>query len=199
MEAPGAATKKDKWPWIAGGGGTVLLLLAVIGSGEQPPADAVRSAEPAPLAIAAATPPVPVPTPVTIEEATPQEKLPAFAPPAPLTGFCIVDGCEVQRKTFARRDWPKAWQGDYQGQRNAAFCRGHGCDGAVELNPVEACAWRVIILQAHVDESDQTDTSNFNIDCGKLDAPAQLIARQKAESIHERIYKAPLSKGGVLQ
>lgn len=171
--------------------GVMALLVAItlLGAIFGPADHAVR-----PTAVAS-----PTNTPTSIEEAIPEEKLPNYAPPVPLTGFCVQDGCEELQKTFARRDWPKAWQGDYQGQRNAAFCRSNSCEGAVQINPVEGCAWRIVILQAHVDESDQTDTANLNIDCGKLDGTARAAAMQKAESIHQRIYNKPLPKGGVVQ
>ena len=96
--------------------------------------------------------------------------------------------CATSQVIFANRDWPKAWQGDYQGQRNAAFCRSNSCDGAVQLNQAEACAWRAIILAAHIDESNDTDSTNLNIDCGKLDEAGAALATTKAESMFRRIY-----------
>lgn len=128
------------------------------------------------------------------EAAFPQEKLPAGAPPAPTTGMCMLDMCDINKVQFVRRDWPKAWQGDYQGQRNVAFCRSTGCDGAVELNKVEACAWRSIILIAHVGATDDTDTTNLKTDCGALDEAEGKVAAGTSKLLYEKIYGKPMPK-----
>lgn len=122
----------------------------------------------------------------------PQEVLPKGAPAAPVSGLCMQESCEVNRIQFSRRDWPKAWQGDYQGQRNAAFCRSTGCDGAVETNKAEACAWRSIILVAHVGATDDTDTRNLKMDCGDLDKAEAAVATGTANQIYEKIYSKPM-------
>lgn len=130
------------------------------------------------------------------EAVWPQEKLPAGAPPAPVTGLCMADTCEAMRAQFARRDWPKAWQGDYQGQRNVAFCRSTGCEGSVATNKVEACAWRSVILVAHVGETDDTDTRNLKSDCGGLDDAEATIATGTAKQIYEKIYGKKMARVG---
>jgi hypothetical protein len=119
--------------------------------------------------------------------------LPEGAPPAPSTGFCPDNElCEVHRATFERRDWPKAWKGDYQGQRNVAFCLANGCDGAVAVNRVAACAWRIVIIGAAHDEAGDTDATSVGIDCGKLDGAGRAAATVKAQALFKRIYRKPL-------
>lgn len=122
------------------------------------------------------------------EAAFPLVALPAGAPPAPVTGACFNRMCEANKIQFSRQDWPKAWLGDYQGQRNAAFCRSTGCDGAVETNKVEACAWRSVILAAHVGKTNDTDTQNLKTDCGALDEAESVVASGTAKQISAKIY-----------
>ena len=118
----------------------------------------------------------------------PVHPLPKGAPAAPTTGGCVTELCEVDRASFGRKDWPKAWQGDYQAQRNVAYCRSTGCGGAVETNAAEACAWRSIILAAHVGTANDTDAANLRMDCGKLDDAGVAVAINNAQSIYPRIY-----------
>lgn len=120
--------------------------------------------------------------------ATPQP-LPKGAPEAPTTGFCTTESCEEYRVTFANRDWPDAWNGNYQGQRNVAVCRAMGCDGAVQINLVEACAWRSIIVEMQPEHTDDTDAENLKNDCGKLDAAGRITAERKREALLARLRK----------
>lgn len=122
------------------------------------------------------------------EKMFPMETLPKGAPAAPVSGACMQESCEVNKVQFARRDWPKAWQGDYQAQRNVAFCRSNGCEGAVASNKVEACAWRSIILVAHVGATDDSDTQNLKADCGNIDQTDAAVATGSARQIFEKIY-----------
>jgi hypothetical protein len=117
----------------------------------------------------------------------PRVALPAGAPAAPLTAFCLTEMCEAAKAQFGRNDWPKAWSGDYQGQRNAAFCRANGCDGAVQVNQVEACAWRTVIVETQPELTEDTDANNFKIDCGKLDPAGMATAARKAEDMLARL------------
>lgn len=110
-------------------------------------------------------------------------------PDAPIRGFCSSKHCEISRVEFRNQNWPNAWKGDYQAQRNVAYCRADGCGGAVEVNLAEACAWRSVIIEVNADDADDTDTRNLNQDCGKLDSAGKSLAIAKAESILERIQR----------
>jgi hypothetical protein len=116
------------------------------------------------------------------------EELPTGAPSAPTSGFCTTTACASDVVFFERRYWPLAWSGDYQGQRNVAFCRQSGCDGAVQINVVEACAWRVIIVTANAMKADSGDTSNVAQACNNLDESAKLLATNKANQMYQIIY-----------
>ena len=111
------------------------------------------------------------------------EKLPEGAPEAPVTGMCANPTCESNKLRFTQRDWSGAWRGDYQAQRNVAFCRSTGCDGAVQLNKIEGCAWRMVIARTQTAKSDDTDASNLRNECGKLDQTAQDMAKGKVAEI----------------
>lgn len=158
-----------------------IAILAACSEEPAPPAEhSIRSSSDTATAAAEAAAMIPL------------EKLPAGAPPAPSTGGCAAELCEVDKASFVRRDWPKAWQGDYAAQRNVAYCRSTGCNGAVETAAAEACAWRSIIVVAHVGVANDTDTGNLKIDCGKLDDAGIAVAITSAENIHRRIYGKPL-------
>lgn len=116
------------------------------------------------------------------------EKLPKGAPEAPVTFDCQDELCVGSKAQFERHDWPKAWQGDYAGQRNVAHCRSTGCNGAVEINQAEACAWRALIIEKHAATTTDGDSANFKADCGKLDAAGAASASAKAEELLKHIY-----------
>ena len=118
--------------------------------------------------------------------------LPKGAPEAPVSGFCADQICEANRSVFSARYWPMAWKGDYQGQRNAAFCLKTGCDGAVKINAMAGCAWRLIILSAAHDEADDTDVKNLTVDCGNLDDAGRAAATARAKKMFKVIYGADM-------
>lgn len=94
------------------------------------------------------------------------------------------DGCE-----FSYQYWDKqydlATKGDYQGQRNVSFCLSVGCDGAIIVNKVLACAWRIVIIESGHLKMDDTDTANYNLYCGPqyLDEAGLTAARAQARQI----------------
>lgn len=90
-------------------------------------------------------------------------------------------------QTEFKADYPKAWRGNYQAQRNVAFMFGRDPDGAVRKNPLLACAWRMVIVNAGHLELGTTDTSNVKIDCGKLDEVEQAAATRQAITIQQTI------------
>ncbi|ABE64051.1 conserved hypothetical protein [Nitrobacter hamburgensis X14] len=96
------------------------------------------------------------------------------------------DGADDCRASLAQfKKWfPRAMRGDYQGQRNVAFCLSTGCDGAVTMRPLAGCAWRLLIVATGSKDVDQSDTLNMKRDCGKLDdIDRQAAAAQSARLI----------------
>lgn len=104
---------------------------------------------------------------------------------------CIVTSDEAMCKANVaefRSDWKKAHRGDYQAQRNVAFCLARGCDGAVGVDPVHACAWRIVIMASN-GPVDGGDAANLRNECGSLPAPWKIDATNLANSLFKRIYK----------
>lgn len=109
--------------------------------------------------------------------------LPAWAPPPPVSGSCSSEMCAVNQVQFRERDWPSAWRGAYQGQRNVAFCLSTGCEGAVLLDRSAACAWRAVIIETNAADADETDADNLDSDCGKLTDSQRALSVKKADQI----------------
>ena len=104
-------------------------------------------------------------------------------PDAPLMDLCRGNReCEISRLRFERQEWPKAWQGDYQAQRNVAFCLKTECGGGVQPIPIQACAWRQIILASGSPKIDRSDAVNLEADCGSLSEPDRRSANAQAEA-----------------
>lgn len=116
----------------------------------------------------------------------PPEKLPASVAAPPTEGVCMSTLCALNKVQFENRDWPRAWKGDYQARRNVAHCFGTGCNGAVEIREIDACAWRVVIVDAHPDRSNDIDASNLRQACQRLDQSEAVLADRKAQAILER-------------
>lgn len=111
----------------------------------------------------------------------------------PLNGFYCPDpaknpscGKMVNRLEADNR---KAWQGDYQAQRNVAFCLSDGCGGMVVQNRSLGCAWRMIIIGSGSPKVDSTDTGNLKVYCGGLDAAERSAAQAQAAAIFRAVYK----------
>lgn len=103
--------------------------------------------------------------------------------------------CEATLATFKAKDWPGAWRGDYQGQRNVSYCLSTGCDGAVKENGVGGCAWRIIIMASGSPKVDDTDTQNHKLYCGRLTDVERAAAHAQAEQTFSAIYGRKLPKG----
>ena len=96
--------------------------------------------------------------------------------------------CKASLTQF--RTWfPKAMRGDYQGQRNIAFCLSTGCDGAVRPRPLTACAWRLVIVSTGSKHVDQGDTANLKNDCGKLDETDRRAAAAQSVALLARMQR----------
>lgn len=83
-------------------------------------------------------------------------------------------------------DWEQALAGNYQAQRNIAF--GFSTANHMVRNPVQACAWRIVILASLSPSIDASDTGNYRFDCGKLDLPQLDEAKATATLIGKRVY-----------
>jgi hypothetical protein len=127
-------------------------------------------------------------TKIEAEARSPRVPLPKGAPSAPLSFFCRTTICVQNQVEFERQDWPKAWAGEYDEQRNAAFCREDGCTGAVALNKAEACAWRMIIINGNAKKADDNDVRELGFSCNKLDEAAKVLAINKAQAMFRTIY-----------
>ena len=103
----------------------------------------------------------------------------------------VCDGSQQQFKTW----FPRAYQKDYQGQRNVSFCLADGCDGAVQVNKPLGCAWRLVILASGSPKVDSTDTGFFDSRCRKFSEAETLQMKSQADALYRQIYKKPLPKG----
>lgn len=93
--------------------------------------------------------------------------------------------CQEINKSW-QRDYDGAIKGNYQGQRNVAFCLSTGC-GWTEMrkNPVLGCAWRIVIAKSGHLSADSTDASNLKLYCGAefLDDNGRVMADAQARTI----------------
>lgn len=82
-----------------------------------------------------------------------------------------------------------ARRGDYQAQRNLAYWLSGGYGGAPPLNPVLACAWRIVIVESGSSRVDVSDVSNKQFYCGekKLDADGLKAAQAQARRLQKSI------------
>ena len=94
--------------------------------------------------------------------------------------------CKASLAQF-RKWFPLAMRGDYQGQRNVAFCLSRGCDGAVFQRPITGCAWRMVIVGSGSPKVDSTDTANLKNECGKLDEVDRQAAAAQATTLMAKI------------
>jgi hypothetical protein len=102
--------------------------------------------------------------------------------------------------TAAQKAWwaeelARAMRGDYQSQRNVAWCRYDGCDGVEPIDDVASCAWRLVIAAAKDPKSDDSDVENIDTYCRRALSPAdQATARTEAAELFRRIRRAPPSR-----
>jgi hypothetical protein len=102
--------------------------------------------------------------------------------------------------TRAQREWwadelELAMRGDYQSQRNVAWCRYDGCDGVEPIDDVASCAWRMVIAAAKDPRSDASDAGNLDFYCGKaLTAADRAEAAARAGGLFAKIYGKPMPK-----
>lgn len=112
--------------------------------------------------------------------------------PAAVLGDCSSrrprDGmCVVSQLGFIE-DWPLAWKGDYQAQKEVAHCLRGGCSGAVMISPIQACSWRIVIASSGSPLVDGSDAQNAERHCASLRAEDLQAARASAATIQNRIH-----------
>ncbi|WP_157747788.1 hypothetical protein [Cohaesibacter sp. ES.047] len=104
-------------------------------------------------------------------------------------GFCGDDNSECayeQARLLA--DLKQAYDGDFQAQRNLAYCLESGCDAALFLNKTLSCAWRIVILASgHVEITD-VDVANLEICTAGLDGASLSVTKGQAARLFEVIY-----------
>jgi hypothetical protein len=102
--------------------------------------------------------------------------------------------------TRAQREWwadelERALAGDYQSQRNVAWCRYDGCDGVEPIDDVASCVWRMVIAAAGHPQADASDVANVDLYCRRALNPADLAdARLQAGTLFRKIYGRDLPK-----
>ncbi len=89
-----------------------------------------------------------------------------------------------------REEVARAMTGDYQSQRNVAWCYIDGCYGVEPIDDAKACVWRLVIQAAKHPKSDASDTQNVEVDCRQALAPEDLAAAGvAARDLFRKIYK----------
>lgn len=104
----------------------------------------------------------------------------------------VLDPTREQIAAY-RAEEGRAMGGDYQSQRNIAWCYIDGCYGVEPIDDVKACAWRLVIAAAKHPRSDASDVDNVRIDCDQALAPEDRAqALDKAQALFQKIYKKPM-------
>lgn len=117
------------------------------------------------------------------------EGVPAYAD---LTADCAASNdpaCPGQQTVLAAQ-WPKALRGDSLSLRNFAFCLADGCFGSLKVNPVRACALRIVVVAISDGPVLQADRDNFGHDCGPLDPDEQQAAKVAARDMVRAIRRS---------
>lgn len=97
--------------------------------------------------------------------------------------------CDSQREKLIA-EWPKALQGDYQSQKNVSYCLSTGCRGAVRVDRIAGCAWRIVILASGNAKIDRSDNDNFRSYCREGLSDADIAASKVAAGqIFDQVYK----------
>ena len=94
--------------------------------------------------------------------------------------------CEGDQKQFLR-EYPKAYEGDYESERNVGNCLQSGCSGALRKNPIQACAWRMVLMTSGSPKVNDLDAADLKIACGRLAEAERQDAAQRAAVITAEI------------
>jgi len=112
----------------------------------------------------------------------------------PAPGLADYLGRRVLNPTDAQvRMWheevDRAMAGDYQSQRNVAWCYVDGCYGVEPIDDGKACIWRMIIAAAKHPKSDASDQENVETDCRQALSPEDVVeATARARVLFKKIY-----------
>lgn len=124
----------------------------------------------------------------------------ALCQPATQRPQLQLTNCEIandpadcrQMQDIVKADYPKARRGDYQAQRNVAYCYVYGCGEAVRPDRVLGCAWRTVIVAAADRLMDASDILNRRIACSKLSSDELTVAAIRIKHLFNAIYRRPL-------
>jgi hypothetical protein len=111
--------------------------------------------------------------------------------PVPVTTMCLgseaeVTDCQIEQLGMLK-DWPDAWTGNYQAQRNVAHMLSNATSG-VNGDQTQGCAWRIVLtLSGHSEYNGALDEPNYNLECGGLNAVNWAAAKEAAKSIYQTI------------
>lgn len=105
----------------------------------------------------------------------------------PILTFCHEDNCVLMQAEILN-DVKLAYGGDYQGQRNLAFCLWAGCKKAMIANKQLSCAWRMLILASGSPRLDQGDISNFETCLEKLSTVQKAAMKAQTTALFPIIY-----------
>jgi hypothetical protein len=100
--------------------------------------------------------------------------------------------CASDRARFQDKAWPAAWGGDHDAADTVAYCLTSSCDGGVQLNPIQGCAWRQVIVASKDPKVDEDDAYLAERECGMLTAEMRVTAKARAAEIFREIYKRDL-------
>ena len=107
----------------------------------------------------------------------------------PSLAFCSSssEACETtQAETIASAKF--AYRGDYQAQRNLAYCLNYGCNGAIVIDKTLSCAWRIVIVAAATAEVDVTDTGNLQNCMKDLTSVEHAASVSRAAKLYKLVY-----------
>jgi hypothetical protein len=107
--------------------------------------------------------------------------------------------CELDRAEFVL-DYLRARAGEYLAQRNVAshFARGNRSDGTtasaggVIPDLVQACAWRLVIIEAEHLQATPADEASERRDCNRLEGPDHEVAQLRAAELNVLIATSPV-------
>jgi hypothetical protein len=104
-----------------------------------------------------------------------------------------IDNPTKEQVATYRAEEAAALAGDYQSQRNMAWCFVDGCTGVEPIDDLKACVWRLVIASSGHPKVDQSDRDNVRIDCDQALAPEDRAAAQtQAGALFQKIYKKPM-------
>ena len=109
--------------------------------------------------------------------------------PVRFAGECPADdfmnAC-ASETVGAEAEFQRALAGDYQAQRNVSYAHTSTRPWNVQ-QPVQGCAWRMVIMVTRPASSTMDDAGMYRIQCGSLTADDQAAAREVAQLIHRQV------------